>query len=154
MMICIPIRQGHVWSDFTLFLSKLNTDWTPCRLALTPDWTPTALALTPALNVSPIVSNYRPQQKTVQIRQSKQIVGQRKSMVVFSLSWFSTDWTTTFISLSHSYRICINWYQERVYKIDAFIIVLVLFFFFSHLKIILLFSVSRKLGQEDRTMIK
>lgn len=126
MMICIPIRQGHVWSDFTLFLSKLNTDWTPCRLALTPDWTPTALALTPALNVSPIVSNYRPQQKTMQIRQSKQIVRQRKSMVVFSLSWFSTDWTTTFISLSNNY-ICIDWYQERVHKIDAFITVLVLF---------------------------
>lgn len=144
-MICIPIRQGHVWSDFTLFLSKLNTDWTPCRLALTPDWTPTALALTPALNVSPKVSNYRPQQKTMQK------VRQRKSMVVFSLSWFSTDWTTTFISLSNNY-ICIDWYQERVHKIDAFIIVLVLFF--CHLNIIFLLSISRKLGQEDRTMIK
>lgn len=150
MMICIPIRQGHVWSDFTLFLSKLNTDWTPCRLALTPDWTPTALALTPALNVSPIVSNYRPQQKTMQIRQSKQIVGQRKSMVVFSLSWFSTDWTTTFISLSNNYMYIL---VPRVHKIDSFIIVLVLFFF-SHLNIIFLLSISRKLGQEDRTMIK
>lgn len=150
-MICIPIRQGHVWSDFTLFLSKLNTDWTPCRLALTPDWTPTALALTPALNVSPIVSNYRPQQKTMQIRQSKQIVRQRKSMVVFSLSWFSTDWTTTFISLSHNYMYIL---VPRVHKIDSFIIVLVLLFFFSHLNIIFLLSISRKLGQEDRTMIK
>lgn len=54
---CIPMIKGQVWSDLTLLLSKLNTDWTPCRLALTPDWTPTALALTPALNVSPKVSN-------------------------------------------------------------------------------------------------
>lgn len=150
-MICIPIRQGHVWSDFTLFLSKLNTDWTPCRLALTPDWTPTALALTPALNVSPIVSNYRPQQKTMQIRQSKQIVGQRKSMVVFSLSWFSTDWTTTFISLSNNYIYRLvpressqNWCFHNSFSS----------FFFSHLYIIFLLSISRKLGQEDRTMIK
>lgn len=150
MMICIPIRQGHVWSDFTLFLSKLNTDWTPCRLALTPDWTPTALALTPALNVSPIVSNYGPQQKTMQIRQSKQIVRQRRSMVVFSLSWFSTDWMTTFISLSNNYMYIL---VPRINKIDSFIIVLVLFFF-SHLNIIFLLSISRKLGQEDRTMIK
>lgn len=90
--------KGHVWSDFTLFLSKLNTDWTPCRLALTPDWTPTALALTPALNVSPKVSNYRPQQKIMQIRHSKTNSKTKKVCVVFFFvlcgSWFSTDSTS------------------------------------------------------------